>query len=172
MAPNISKFVNQNQNSILCAAGCVASLWILIYGRTNHKRKPLPEDQIQYCITEKKDKRQQKAHVNAEFFKQLRLLLGILIPRKWSVESGLLIAVAASLIARSISDIWMISNATVIESTIITMHRPGFRKALLRYFAALPAIAVVNNVLRWSIGELKLRFRTNLTKHLYNDYLK
>lgn len=172
MAPNISKFVNQNQNSILCAAGCLASLWILVYGRQNHKRKPQPEDQIQYCITEKKDKRPQRAHVNAEFFKQLKFLLGILIPRKWSVESGLLIAVAASLIARSISDIWMISNATVIESAIITMHRAGFRKALLRYFAALPAIAVVNNVLRWSIGELKLRFRTNLTKHLYNDYLK
>lgn len=103
-------------------------------------RKPLPEDQIQYCITEKKDKRQQKAHVNAEFFRQLRLLLGILIPKTWSAESGLLIAVAASLIARSLSDIWMISNATQIESTIITMHKSGFRKALLRYFAALPLV--------------------------------
>ncbi|XP_063704708.1 ATP-binding cassette sub-family D member 3 [Culicoides brevitarsis] len=172
MAPNISKFVSQNQNSVLCAAGIVASAWILIYGRQTHKRKPLPEDQIQYCITEKKDKKTIKAHVNAEFFRQLRLLLGILIPRTWSVESGLLIAVAASLIARSISDVWMISNATKVESTIITMHKPGFQKALLRYFAALPLIAVVNNVLRWSIGELKLRFRTNLTKHLYNEYLK
>lgn len=38
MAPNISKFVNQNQNSILCAAGCLASLWILVYGRQTHKR--------------------------------------------------------------------------------------------------------------------------------------
>lgn len=78
--------------------------------------------------------------MNAEFFRQLKLLLGILIPKTWSVESGLLVAVAASLIARSISDVWMISNATQIESTIITMHKPGFRKALLRYFAALPLV--------------------------------
>lgn len=100
----------------------------------------MPEDQIQYCITEKKDKKQPKAHVNAEFFRQLKLLLGILIPKTWSAESGLLVAVAASLIARSISDVWMISNATQIESMIISMHKPGFRKALLRYFAALPLV--------------------------------
>lgn len=35
---NLSKFVNQNQNSIMCAAGVLASLWILVYGRQTHKR--------------------------------------------------------------------------------------------------------------------------------------
>lgn len=33
-------------------------------------------------------------------------------------------------------------------------------------------IAVVNNVLKWSIGELKIRFRTNLSKYLFNEYMK
>jgi len=174
MAPSVSKLlqqVNHHQNAILLAGGCLASVWILVYGRSTHKRKLLPEDQIQYCIAEKRDKKGHKAHVNSEFFKQLRKLMGIMIPRAWSAESGLMIAVAASLIARSISDIWMIQNATVIESTIIGMNRKDFRKSLMNYFAALPAIAVVNNVLRWSIGELKLRFRTNLTRHLYKQYL-
>lgn len=40
------------------------------------------------------------------------------------------------------------------------------------YFLFDIQIAVVNNVLRWSIGELKLRFRINLSQHLYNQYLK
>uniref|UniRef100_A0A1B0D2P3 Uncharacterized protein n=2 Tax=Phlebotomus papatasi TaxID=29031 RepID=A0A1B0D2P3_PHLPP len=83
-----------------------------------------------------------------------------------------MITVGLSLIARSISDIWMIQNATVVESCIITMNRPKFKKALLKFFAALPLISVVNNVLKWSLGELKLRFRTNLSNHLYNEYLK
>lgn len=39
-------------------------------------RKLRPEDLIQYAITEKKDKRVAKAHVNAVFFRQLRELLG------------------------------------------------------------------------------------------------
>lgn len=30
----------------------------------------------------------------------------------------------------------------------------------------------MNNVLRWSIGELKLSFRVNLSQHMYNQYLK
>lgn len=37
--------------------------------------KPRPEDQIQYTIAEKKDKRAIKAHVNALFFRQLKELL-------------------------------------------------------------------------------------------------
>lgn len=65
----------------------------------------------------------------------------ILIPKTWSAESGLLLAVAGSLIARSVSDIWMIQNATMIESTIITMNSKGFRKALVKYFTALPAVS-------------------------------
>lgn len=40
------------------------------------RRKGRPEDQIQYFITDKKDPRQVKAHVNGVFFKQLKYLLG------------------------------------------------------------------------------------------------
>ncbi|KAL7032158.1 hypothetical protein ACKWTF_007240 [Chironomus riparius] len=66
----------------------------------------------------------------------------------------------------------MIQNATVIESAIITMNKPRFRTSLVKFLAAMPAIAVVNNVLKWSIGELKIRFRTNLSKYLFDQYLK
>lgn len=99
------------------------------------------------------------------------LILAILIPKFWSVETGLLVLVAAALVGRSVSDIWMIQNATVVESTIIHMNRDKFKAALLKYLAALPMISVVTNILKWSLGELKLRFRTNLTHHLYNQYL-
>jgi ATP-binding cassette, subfamily D (ALD), member 3 len=73
------------------------------------------------------------------------------------------------------------------------MNKAGFKAALFKYFTALPAvrtsifdaiclfifvffcclqITVVNNILKWSLGELKLRFRTNLSQHLYTQYLK
>lgn len=63
-----------------------------------------------------------------------------MVPGFWSIESGLLFLVAASLIGRSVSDIWMIQNATVVESTIIHMNKEGFRKALVKYLAALPMV--------------------------------
>ncbi|KAH8421347.1 hypothetical protein KR009_002422 [Drosophila setifemur] len=171
MAPALSKLAN-NQSAIVGVAGMTAALWIIAYGKmSNKKRKSGYEDKIQYTIAEKKDKKAAKAHVNSVFFKQLRKLLPILIPSFWSVETGLLFLVAAALIGRSVSDIWMIQNATVVESTIIHMNRDKFKTALLKYLTALPAISVVTNVLKWSLGELKLRFRTNLTHHLYSQYL-
>lgn len=172
MAPTLSKLLS-NQNAVVGIAGCTVATCIILYGKQVHKnRKQRPEDEIQYFISDKKEKRSPKAHVNAVFFKQLRALLGIIIPKAWSVENGLLAVIALSLIARSVSDIWMIQNATAIESTIITMNKQQFRSSLVKYLSALPAIAVVNNVLKWSIGELKLRFRTNLSQYLYNEYLK
>ncbi|KAH8343356.1 ATP-binding cassette sub-family D member 3 [Drosophila kikkawai] len=171
MAPALSKLAN-NQSAIVGVAGMTAALWIIAYGKmSNKKRKSGYEDKIQYTIAEKKEKKASKAHVNSVFFKQLRQLLPILIPGFWSVETGLLFLVAAALIGRSVSDIWMIQNATVVESTIIHMNRAKFKTALLKYLTALPAISVVTNVLKWSLGELKLRFRTNLTHHLYSQYL-
>lgn len=172
MAPSLSKLA-RNQSAIVGVAGVSAALWIIAYGKMNSKRrKPGYEDKIQYTIAEKKEKKSTKAHVNSAFFKQLRKLLPILIPGFWSVESGLLFVIALSLIGRSMSDIWMIQTATVVESTIIHMNKSKFKGALLQYLAALPMISVVTNVLKWSLGELKLRFRTNLTHHLYNEYLR
>lgn len=54
--------------------------------------------------------------------------------------------IAATLIGRSVSDIWMIQNATVVESTIIHMNREKFKTALLKYLAALPAVSLSRDV--------------------------
>jgi len=74
--------------------------------------------------------------------------IAILIPGFWSVETGLLFLVAAALIGRSVSDIWMIQNATVVESTIIHMNRTKFKSALLKYLTALPAVRDFESVAR------------------------
>lgn len=170
---NLSKLTQRNE--FICASGIAAAgilLAISKYSREQRRKNLRPEDKIEYFISEKKDTKRVKAHVNSQFFKQLKFLLGILVPRKLSAETALLAAIAASLILRSVSDIWMIQNATVIESSIITMNRPKFRTSLWKFLAAMPAIAVVNNVLKWSIGELKIRFRSNLSKYLFDQYLK
>lgn len=62
------------------------------------------------------------------------------------METGLLFLVAAALIGRSVSDIWMIQNATVVESTIIHMNRTKFKTALLKYLTALPAVWDTNAI--------------------------
>lgn len=59
-----------------------------------------------------------------------------------------------------------------LSSAIVSMDRQLFHKRLVKFCISLPLIALVNNILKFSIGDLKIRLRTNLTKRLYEDYLK
>lgn len=66
--------------------------------------------------------------------------LGIIIPGPWSKESAFLLLIAGSLIARSISDVWLIQTVTMVESSIIAMDRPKFYKSVGKYVTLLPLV--------------------------------
>uniref|UniRef100_A0A1B6CD70 ABC transporter domain-containing protein n=1 Tax=Clastoptera arizonana TaxID=38151 RepID=A0A1B6CD70_9HEMI len=171
MAPNFSKFITKK--SIVGAASISVILWLLAQKRRGNNirnRKPLTPD-IQYIIGEKNPVKK-KAHVNAEFFGQLKRILHICIKGVFTPETGFLILVAGSLVARSLCDIWMIQNHTATETAIVTMNLDHFKKHLLSFLMAMPFISLVNNILKWGIGELKLRLRTRLTHYLYEEYLR
>ncbi|KAK7603676.1 hypothetical protein V9T40_003675 [Parthenolecanium corni] len=136
------------------------------------KKKKLAANDIQYLIGEKPTSKTGKAHVNKEFVRQLRAILKISVPGFFSAEFGFLVLIAASLVSRSLCDIWMIQNGTMVETAIVNMDKQLFIKRLIYFFSGMPFIAVVNNMLKWSLGELKLRLRTRLTHHLYEEYLK
>ncbi|XP_060851111.1 ATP-binding cassette sub-family D member 3 [Rhopalosiphum padi] len=178
MAPVLSKYVTQ-KNAIIgsAVAGVPLLLYVLKkYAFQNKKtvKRRAPENDIKYLIVDKsaETKNTNRAHVNARFIKQLFHILKIIIPGFTSPEFGFLLLVAASLVARSYSDIWMIQTGTVVETAIISMNTTLFKNQLLYFFAGMPIISLVNNVLKWSIGELKLRLRTRLSRHLYDDYLR
>lgn len=113
-----------------------------------------------------------RAHVNAEFISQLFKILRIIIPGFTSPEFGFLILVAASLIARSYSDIWMIQTGTVVETAIISMNTNLFKKTLLYFFAGMPIVrknCVLHNCLKYLIVNV---FESNLCLNIYfTDFL-
>jgi ATP-binding cassette subfamily D (ALD) protein 3 len=129
------------------------------------------DEEVKYFISEKKENKI-KAQVDKQFLKQVVHLLKIIVPGWTSPEAGFLFLVAVSLVARSVCDLWMINNGTKIESAIVSMDKQLFKKRLMNFLLALPIISVVNNILKYSIGELKIRLRTNMTRRLYEDYLK
>lgn len=171
----LSKLATRN-NAIGAASAAVILIWLL----RNKSKSPkkfikkngeLPE--VAYVIGEKTPANSRiKAQVDRTFFRQLRAILKVGVPGIFSMESGFLGLVALSLGARTLCDIWMIRQATAIENCIVTMNRSKFYRDLFRLFVALPFIACVNGVLKWSIGEFKLRLRTRVSHHLYNHYLK
>ncbi|XP_018579902.1 ATP-binding cassette sub-family D member 3 [Anoplophora glabripennis] len=175
MAPNYSKLINKN--NALAGAGVLTVAWYLAARRKNRSlkvnstRKKNVEEEVKYLISEKKDIKV-KAQVDKQFFIQLTQLFKIAVPGWASSESGLFLLIALSLISRSICDLWLIDNGTKIESAIISMDKNLFKKRLINFFLAMPIISVVNNVLKYSIGALKIQLRTNMTKRLYDEYLK
>ncbi|XP_063821103.1 ATP-binding cassette sub-family D member 3 [Ostrinia nubilalis] len=178
MAPNFSKFTSRTDVKIGLAASAALGAWIIRNSLKASENKNIkratrlsPEEQIQYMIKEK-NKKGPKAQIDARFFAELKKLWRIMFPGLWSKESGLMVLIAFSLISRSMCDLWLIQHTTLIEGSIITMDLPEFKKLLTQFFIAMPMISLVNNVLKWSIGEVKLRIRTNLTLHLYQNYLK
>ncbi|XP_075235761.1 ATP binding cassette subfamily D member Pmp70 [Lycorma delicatula] len=171
MAPALSKYVTRR--TVVGVASLSVLLWLLSK-RKNQKhlktRKPAHCD-IQYMIGDKTTSKT-KAQVDVVFFKQIKHILGLAVKGVFTPEAGFLMLVAGSLVARSFCDIWMIGNHTATENSIVTMDRSLFKKHMLEFLIAMPVISLVNNVLKWGIGELKLRLRTRLTHHLYNEYLK
>ncbi|KAG8226646.1 hypothetical protein J437_LFUL005298, partial [Ladona fulva] len=169
MAPNMSKFAQNNKTLVGAAA---VSMLLLLLRRSRKQSGPgKPGTQeVQYLVGENPG-RKETAHVDREFFRQLKQLLRISIPGVFCPETGYLLLVAASLVARSLCDLWMIQNGTLIESAVIGMDRTLFWKRLFKFFAAMPVISMVNNVLKYGIGALKLRLRIRLTQNLYDQYL-
>merc|ERR1719229_54835 len=82
-----------------------------------------------------------------------------------------MLLVAGSLIARTYCDVWMIQNGTAIESAIISRNNELFKQKLFRFIYAMPSISLINNLLKFGLSELKLRFRSRLSKYLYDKYL-
>lgn len=74
-----------------------------------------PEEQIQYMIKDNKAKKGLKAQVDARFFAELKALWKIMVPGFWTKESGFMMLIAISLIARSMCDLWLIQHTTLIE---------------------------------------------------------
>ncbi|XP_066247854.1 ATP-binding cassette sub-family D member 3 [Euwallacea similis] len=177
MAPNYSKFLTRN--NAIATSGAVILAWIILFRRQQAKfkverkkiKKEEEEEDVKYLISENTETKV-KVQVNKKLLIQLCQLFKITVPGWTTPESGMFFLIAVSLVARSMCDLWMINQGTNIESAIVSMDKHLFYKRLIRFCMTLPLVAMVNNILKYSIGDLKIRLRTNLTKRLYEDYLK
>ncbi|KAK9305710.1 hypothetical protein QLX08_003454 [Tetragonisca angustula] len=173
MAPTFSKFMTRRNVAGACAL--TALIWIL--KRRNRKqatkyRNAWPTNDIQYVIKEEEKPKVPKAHVNARFFRQLYQLLKIGIPSVVSLEMGFIVLIAGTLVVRSVCDFQLINMITALDASILNMNKPSFKRNLFKFLCLIPMISLVNNVLKYSTYETKLRLRTNVTRYLLDQYLK
>ena len=69
-------FIIVNFSSTNCCYHLTNDLSHILFVLLHRKKNLRPEDKIEYFISEKKDNKRVKAHVNSQFFKQLKFLLG------------------------------------------------------------------------------------------------
>ncbi|XP_037783578.1 ATP-binding cassette sub-family D member 3-like [Penaeus monodon] len=135
------------------AASSTAFLYWLYSTSKSGGKRSMNKDEVKFVVNDSGgagDKK--KVQVNKEFFRSLKGILRILVPGVWSPESGYLILVAFSLIVRSMCDIWMIHNGTLIESSIISKDLNRFLRFLVELMLAMPAISLVKNVLKFGLS--------------------
>jgi len=116
--------------------------------------------------------KKEKIAVDAVFFKRLWRLLKVIVPGFLTPETGFMMLVSLSLVSRTMADLWIIATSTSIERAIIGRKRGDFIYHLFQFFLGMVPVALVNSLLRYSLSELALRFRTRMTKYLYSLYMK
>lgn len=161
------------RNAIILASSMVCIYWSslrIIQLRNKDLAKKQKYDNT--IDSSKKSDKKDKVAVDKKFFRKLNKLFQILVPNWHCAEVGFAVLVAFSLICRTFADVFLITNGTAIERSIITSNRKDFIQNLAKYVMSMPIISIINNSLKYGLDELKLRFRTRMTKHLYSKYLK
>ncbi|KAF6729871.1 ATP-binding cassette sub-family D member 3 [Oryzias melastigma] len=164
-----SKFVTARNSS---AVGGLLLLIYLLRKRRKTRRAHSSKGELPVLLNPEKDAKRDKAAVDKTFFLRILGILRIMVPGVFCMETTYLILIASMLVTRTYCDVWMIQNGTMIESAIIGRSTKDFKIYLFSFIKFMPAIALVNNLLKLGLNELKLKFRERLTKKLYDQYLQ
>uniref|UniRef100_A0A8B9JQV1 ATP-binding cassette sub-family D member 3 n=1 Tax=Astyanax mexicanus TaxID=7994 RepID=A0A8B9JQV1_ASTMX len=165
----ISKYLTAKNSSI--AGGILVVLYLLKQRRRSASREIFNTLFFSFALYTNQVKKD-RAAVDKVFFMRICRIVRIMVPRLFCKETWYLTMIAVMLVARTYCDVWMIQNGTMIESAIIGRSTTDFKRYLFNFMRVMPVIALVNNLLKFGLNELKLRFRERLTKHLYDEYLK
>ncbi|KAK3101577.1 hypothetical protein FSP39_004587 [Pinctada imbricata] len=111
-------------------------------------------------------------NVDKKFFRELKELIKIIIPRIWSKEFGILALHTSTLFARTFLSIYVATLDGKIVKTIVQRDVKEFLLKLgLWLLIAVPA-TFINSLIRFLESQLALALRTRLVKHSYDLYFK
>ncbi|PLW39063.1 hypothetical protein PCASD_08948 [Puccinia coronata f. sp. avenae] len=109
--------------------------------------------------------------VNREFFRQLKCLFMIIIPRSTSKEVLMVLVHTFFLLMRTYLSFLVAKLDGIIVRDLVSADPKGFAKGLLYwYLLAIPS-TYTNSMIRFLQSKLALSFRTRLTRYAHDLYL-
>uniref|UniRef100_A0A4W4FHC0 ABC transporter domain-containing protein n=1 Tax=Electrophorus electricus TaxID=8005 RepID=A0A4W4FHC0_ELEEL len=148
----VSKYLTAKNSSI---AGAILIFLYLLKQRQRSAKLNSKKSSSELLLNNDKDVKKERAAVDKIFFVRITRILRIMVPR---------------LFCKEVSP-YMTHSSDLINA-IIGRSKKDFKKYLFNFMRVMPVIALVNNLLKLGLNELKLCFRERLTKHLYEEYLK
>lgn len=108
--------------------------------------------------------------VNKRFFRQLLIIIRILIPRLRSDSCLLLLTHLTTLLSRTFLSIYIARLDGVIVKSLVQRKPHDFLRTLgIFLLVAIPA-SFINSLIRFAESKLALAFRTKLTHYAYKAY--
>jgi len=159
------------QNNHVKKTAYISGVAAIVYFVGSYKRKSSNKHAFVGGSTPTKGDKKEKVLVDKTFLKRLIRILKVLVPNFFSKEVGFIILIAVMLVVRTGFDVWMIQNGTAIESAIINRNYNRFLGHLFSYIWSQPALALTNQLLKYGLNSLKLRFRMRFTMSIFNSYL-
>ncbi|POW21011.1 hypothetical protein PSHT_02874 [Puccinia striiformis] len=109
--------------------------------------------------------------VNREFFRQLKCLFMIIIPRSTSKEVFMVLVHTFFLLMRTYLSFLVAKLDGIIVRDLVSADAKGFAKGILYwYLLAIPS-TYTNSMIRFLQSKLALSFRTRLTRYAHDLYL-
>lgn len=109
--------------------------------------------------------------VNREFFRQLKCLLMIIIPRSTSKEVFMIIFHSFFLLMRTYLSLLVAKLDGIIVRDLVSADLKGFAKGLLYWYLLAVPSTYTNSMIRFLQSKLSLSFRTRLTRYAHDLYL-
>lgn len=110
--------------------------------------------------------------LNMRFVRQIRQLMGIMIPGLCSREIQLLAVHTLCLISRTFLSIYVAAMEGALVKFIVRKDARNFLMMLLKWFGIAVPATFINSMIRYLENRLALSFRTRLVQHSYRLYFK
>ncbi|KAI1307633.1 ATP-binding cassette sub-family D member 3 [Halotydeus destructor] len=165
--------LNRNQSIVVACSAVSLGIWTLnIYKRMTSRRPSQgSRDELDLCYDSKQSKEKKnklKNDFNSSLAQVRKTLTMVMGPTEYCYALG----IALSLIMRTVCDLWLINNGTMIESGIINADMKKLQYNIGTFFLCMPSLALVNNSIKFFMNQLRLNIRYKLSSLLYNRYVE